>query len=659
MGTVSIGRNKPCPCGSGKKSKRCCGVSSAAGAGKPALTGELNERGNSLADQGRLPEAMHCYRQALELDPGFAGAWNNLGIACKDQGMFDQAVSCCRRAIELQPDFAAAWNNLGIALKELGRRDEAVHCYRRALELSSGSVRVVVNLANLLYDLDRYCEAVPLLLAAAEAEPDFVTVYRLAFALRATGNNEVSLARCRQALAMAPESAPVLINMASAYHGQGRVDQALECYRTALATAPDFTDTFCGYLMTLQYDPSPTAGELLAEARRFGAVLKEARPRQLQGDGLLPKRGKGEGLRVGFVSADLRNHPVGYFLEGVLGHLGSDTLRLFAYANHPLRDELSERIRPRFEKWADVSGMSDEELAQRIRSDRIDLLIDLSGHSNGNRLCTFALKPAPVQATWLGYAATTGLAEIDFILADPVTVPAGEEEFYTEKVWRLPETYVCFTPPRLELPVSELPALAKGHVTFGCFNYPGKINDAVVDLWSEILAGAPGSALLLKYRNFDHEAERELFRRRFRDRGLDPGRLRFLGASPREEYLAAYGEVDLCLDPFPFPGLTTTCEALWMGVPTLTLAMPRGMYGRNGELVLKSLGLGRWVAESAGEYREKAVTLAADLRGLAALRQGLRQTFLSSPLCAADRFAGHLEEAFRGMVRAGTPHAPV
>jgi len=653
MGTVSIGRNHPCPCGSGKKSKKCCGdaaVLAAAGAA-PSAAG-FNERGNFLADRGRHAEAMLCYRKALEMDPGFAGAWSNLGIACKDQGMFDQAVSFYRRAIELQPDFAAAWNNLGIALKELGRRDEAVQCYRRALELSSGSVRVVVNLANLLYDLDRYYEAVPLLQAAVEAEADFVTVYRLAFALRATGNNDASLVRCRQALTMAPESAPVLINMASAYHGQGRVDQALECYRTALTAAPDFTDTFCGYLMTLQYDPSTSAGELLAEARRFGAVLKGTRPRQLREVAISPRPGKGEGLRVGFVSADLRNHPVGYFLEGVLGHLGSDTLRLFAYANHPLRDELSERIRPRFEKWADVSGMSDEELAQRIRSDRIDLLIDLSGHSNGNRLCTFALKPAPVQATWLGSAATTGLEEMDFILADPVTVPVGEEEFYTEKVWRLPETYVCFTAPRLELPVSALPALEKGHVTFGCFNYPGKINDAVVDLWSEILArragvGAPSEVQELRPRGgagaFPPPLPRPgprpgaaAFSRSLSPRGV-PDRLRGGRPLPRPVSLpGAHHHLRGALDGGAHPDPLHAARDVR---PKRRAGAEVGRPGAMGGKIRRGVP-------------EKAVTLAADLRGLAALRQGLRQTFLSSPLCAADRFAGHLEEAFRGMVRA-------
>jgi predicted O-linked N-acetylglucosamine transferase (SPINDLY family) len=241
---------------------------------------------------------------------------------------------------------------------------------------------------------------------------------------------------------------------------------------------------------------------------------------------------------------------------------------------------------------------------------------------------------------------------MDFILADPITIPLEEEQFYTEKVWRLPETYICFTPPDMDINVAGPPALANGHITFGCFNYPAKINDTVISCWAEILRAVPDSVLLLKCRNFDHTSEQELFRKRFQTHGIDPAHLKFSGASTRCDYLAEYREVDFCLDPFPFPGLTTTCEALWMGVPTLTLSMARGMYGHNGELVMKSVGLEEWVAGSVEEYRERAIAFAGNTEWLATLRKSLRQALLSSPLCNAERFACNLEEAFRGMVLA-------
>ncbi|NVN90563.1 MAG: tetratricopeptide repeat protein [Desulfuromonadales bacterium] len=649
---TKIGRNKPCPCGSGRKNKHCCGTGVSDRDFLPSSAEFFNEQGNSLADQGRFIDAILCYERALHINPDFAGAWNNLGITYKEQGLLDKAVFCYQRALTIEPAFAGACNNLGNALKELGRTEEAFACYRSALALVPDSVQVNTNLGNILYDLDRHYEAIPCLRRAVEDEADFSTLYKLAYSLRVTGSNSEAIICCQRALTLQPKSSAALINMGSAYNSQGRLNEAISCYGRAQSIDPDFSGTYCALLMTLQYAYSISSDELFATARQFAAKFEAPLQtvRNTEEQALQP----GGKLKIGFVSADLHNHPVGYFLEGVLRHLNRDSLTLIAYANQTMKDSLSDRISSCFDEWVTVSGITDEQLAERIRLDGIDLLIDLSGHSNGNRLLTFARKPAPVQATWLGYANTTGLDAMDFILADPVTVPPGEEQFYTEKVWRLPETYVCFTPPAGDIPITGLPALHNGFITFGCFNYPAKLNDSVITCWSDILRDVPDSVLLMKYRNFDHETEREVFQQRFRKCGIDPARLRFAGASDREEYLAAYQEVDFCLDPFPFPGLTTTCEALWMGVPTLTLKMSRGMYGHNGELVMKSVGLDDWVAESIKDYRERARKLAADLEGLSALRSTLRQTLLASPLCAAERFAGNLEDAFRGMIRMST-----
>jgi predicted O-linked N-acetylglucosamine transferase (SPINDLY family) len=294
--------------------------------------------------------------------------------------------------------------------------------------------------------------------------------------------------------------------------------------------------------------------------------------------------------------------------------------------------------------------LNDDELAARIRSDGIDILVDLSGHTKDNRLLTFARKPAPVQVSWLGYANTTGLRGMDYILADPITLPPEEERFYTEKPWRLPESYICFTPPDDLLEVAPLPAMTNGYLTFGCFNNPAKISDSVIACWSAKLEALPQSAILFKYKSFETEADREAFRKRFSRLGIDPARLSIEGKSPRKEYLESYRHIDCALDPFPFPGLTTTCEALWMGVPTLTMRVARGIYGHNGELLMTSVGLPEWVAESVEEYVEKAVSLTGDLQVLASLRKGLRAALLRSPLCDAERFARHLEAAFRGML---------
>jgi predicted O-linked N-acetylglucosamine transferase (SPINDLY family) len=646
MSTIS--RNKLCPCGSGKKNKKCCGGDIAPVANLSGLADQYNEQGNSYADMNRMAEAVRCYEQALAINPYFAGAWNNLGITCKDLGLYEKAISCYRKALELMPGFAGAWNNLGIVYKEAGLPEEAITCYHRALEIVPDSVQVNTNLGNILYDLDRHYSAIPYFRAALEEHRDFSTLYKLAYSLRVTGRNDEAVSLCQEALLMEPDSTATLINLGAAFNSQGKLKEAINCYRRAISITPDFVGTYCSLLMTLQYDFTTTVEQLFAEAKRFASQFESMLfP--------LPVKEKtayqpGRRLKIGFVSADLRNHPVGYFLENVLRNLDKNAFTLFAYSNHAVDDALSDRIKPCFKSWAVVATMSDEQLVNRIRTDQIDLLIDLSGHSNGNRLQAFVRRAAPVQVTWLGYANTTGLDTMDYILADPITLPPEEELNYSEKVWRLPESYICFTPPDLTLAVGNVPVLDNGYITFGCFNYPAKLNDTVIACWSEILFSVPGSVLLLKYRNFDHEVEREIFRSRFKTHGISPDRLRFAGASPRDEYLAAYHEVDICLDPFPFPGLTTTCEALWMGVPTVTLKMARGMYGHNGELVMKLVGLEEWVAGTVDEYRDKSVSLAGDLKKLAVIRMGLRQALLSSPLCDAARFARKLEHAFLGMM---------
>jgi predicted O-linked N-acetylglucosamine transferase (SPINDLY family) len=293
-------------------------------------------------------------------------------------------------------------------------------------------------------------------------------------------------------------------------------------------------------------------------------------------------------------------------------------------------------------------GLSDEQAAQNIQTDGIDILIDLSGHTAHNRLPMFAWKPAPVQVSWLGYFATTGVPTMDYLLADPWTLPASEESSFTEKIWRLPQTRLCFTPPRSDIVVSPLPALSNGYVTFGCFNNLTKMNDAVVTLWAQILNAVPASRLFLKARQIKQASARQETIDRFAAHGIETSRLILEDYVPRENYLAAYHRVDMALDPFPYPGGTTTAEALWMGVPVLTLAGERFL-SRQGVGLMMNAGLPEWVAADSSDYLARAVAHAGDLQKLAALRTGLRPQVLSSPIFDAPLFAGHFETALRGM----------
>jgi predicted O-linked N-acetylglucosamine transferase (SPINDLY family) len=348
----------------------------------------------------------------------------------------------------------------------------------------------------------------------------------------------------------------------------------------------------------------------------------------------------------------LRNHPVGFFVEDMLAALVSNAsgrLEIFAYPNHFRTDAVSERIKACCQGWHSAVGLSDESLVRRIRDDDIDILIDLSGHTANNRLPMFAWKPAPVQASWLGYLGTTGVAAMDYLIADPRTLPETEEAHFTEKIWRLPETYLCFTPPEGDVQVSALPAIANGFITFGCFNNLTKINDAVVALWARVLASVPDSRLFLKAKQLRDASVLQNIVERFAMHGIDSRRLLLEGTVPqRSEHLMTFHRVDIALDPFPYPGITTSVESLWMGVPVLTLAGERFL-SRQGVGLLMNAGLTEWIAADADDYVARAILHAGDMQRLAALRDGLRQRVLASPIFDAPRFARHFEIALRGM----------
>ena len=344
---------------------------------------------------------------------------------------------------------------------------------------------------------------------------------------------------------------------------------------------------------------------------------------------------------------------MGYFIEGVLKSLTTqfaEQLEFYAYSWSPRTDTLTERIKACCQDWRTVVGQSDETLARQIHDDGIDILIDLSGHFDSNRLPMFAWKPAPVQVSWLGYFATTGVAAIDYLIADPWTLPETEEAYFTEKIWRLPETRLCFTPPDIDVEVSPLPALTNGYVTFGCFNSLAKMNDDIVSLWSRVLASVPDSQLFLKAKQLKDDSVRQNTIERFAAHGVDADRLILEGSESRARYLAAYHRVDIALDPFPYPGGTTSVESLWMGVPVLTLAGERFL-SRQGVGIVMNAGLPEWIAADTDDYVSRAASHAGDLQRLAALRNKLRQQVLTSPIMDARRFAIHFEAVLRGMWR--------
>ena len=455
----------------------------------------------------------------------------------------------------------------------------------------------------------------------------------------------------RAALVIQPADAATHCNLGHVLLKLGDMAQASTHMRNAIAIKPDYFSAHSNLLWMLSFGTDEVAVDYLGEARRYGqSVMAAAHPFTgwKRAAGATDQR-----LRVGLVSADFRAHPAGYFLEGIVRNLNPAKLELIAYSMNPQDDAMTERIKASFAQWIPIAALSDAEAARKIHADGVDILIDASGHSAGNRMPMFAWKPAPVQLSWLGYLASTGVPGVDYVLADPVSTPDAVREKFTEQVWHLPQTLFCFTPPveNLKLNVTPLPALHNGYVTFGSFQRLNKLSGATLKTWGHILRSLPQAKLWLRNEAIGSQQMCEALLLRLEQAGISAGRVTFGDYIPKwDDYLTTYGNVDLMLDTHPHPGVTTTCEALWMGVPTVTLARGATL-GRIGASLLTCAGLRDWVAWSEQEYVALALRHASDLDGLARLRAGLRQQVSSTPLFDACQFAPQLEDALFAMWR--------
>lgn len=574
----------------------------------------FNNHGNVLGRQGDRASAIECYRQAILLRPDYAEAHNNLGHALCEDGDWTAAIQSCAQALALKPDYPEAWNNLGNALKGSGNWDAAIKSYAKALALNPWYAQAHNNLGNMFEKLNRL---------------------------------EHAIACYRQAIVLEPGVATIRSNLGNVLRDAVLLDEAVECLHKAVECDPAWPEVHSNLLVTLNFLPQCTPQELLDESRRLGARLSAAvTPYRHEPDA--SARDPNRRLRVGLVSGDFASHPVGYFLEDVLAHLDAARIELIAYPTRTHEDTVTSRLKPYFAAWSGLSTLNDEQAARKIHNDNIDVLVDLSGHTSHNRLALFARKPSPIQVSWLGYFATTGLSAMDYILGDRHVLPDDEREHFIEEPWCLPDSYLCFTPPTQDIPVGPMPVTATGTFTFGCFNHLAKLNESVISLWSRVLHAVPDSRLFLKTKQLgDPDVQRRMLER-FVAYGIDAARLALEGASPRAELLASYNRVDIALDPFPYPGGTTTIEALWMGVPVLTRRGDRFL-SHVGESILHTAGLEDWIAADSHAYVAKAAAFASVHDRLARLRSQLRPQILASPLCDAPRFANHLEHAFRGM----------
>lgn len=599
----------------------------------------------NLHNQKRYNEAESLSRLLIGRFPEHGLAWKVLGAVLHSQGQLDESLDVQKMTVKLRPDDHEAHFNLACGFHQQGLLDDAVRSYFVALGLQPNNAIAFSNLGNILKILGHFTEAESFCRQAIALKPDMAFAHNnLGNTLHAQGKFVQAQASYRAALELKPDWADAYNNLAITLKDQGYWGEAKDCYRKALAISPDWAAAHSNLLYCLSHDVQVEPRQLHAEHLVFGEQF-EAPLRA----GWVPHDNTKDPVRclqIGFVSGDLYDHAVASFLEPVLKFLAEkQSLNLHAYYTHIIEDSVNKRLRTYFAHWHAVASLSDVELAKKIRTDGIDILIDLSSHTAHNRLLSFARKPAPIQATWLGYPGTTGLQAMDYHLCDRFFVPPGELDWqFTEKSAFLPASAI-FQPSETAPAVNPLPALEKGYITFGSFNRPNKINASVIVLWSMLLNSIPNSRMVLGAIPQDNQ---DALTQSFAHEGIEPGRFDFCPRFNMPEYLALHHQVDICLDTFPYGGGTTTAHAAWMGVPTLTLTGETPP-SRSGGTFMNQLRLNDFIATSIDDFVAKGNYWADHLAELAALRIEMRARFRTSAMGQSEPFADRLEATLRTM----------
>ena len=563
----------------------------------------------------KISEALFVSQKSVQLDPHDTEAQKNLGVMLQKLGRLNEAEASYKKAIALKPDYAEAYNNLSNTLKEQGKLNEAEASYKKAIALKPEYAEAHYNLGVLLQKLGRLNEA------------------------------EASY---KKALALKPDFAEAHNNLGNTLKEQGRLNEAEASYKKAIELKVDYSGAYSNKNLCLNYSslysPLFIYKEHLKFEKQFGG-LKVEPPLSMH-----VKKNFGERLRIGYVSADFRKHSVAYFFEPLLQHHSGHVVETFCYYNNTVVDVMTKRLMVTCDHWRPIFGIADSEVANLIRSDKIDILVDLSGHMGKNSLLVFAQKPAPIQVTWLGYPNTTGLSTIDYRFTDIIADPIGEaDELHSETLLRLPNGFQCFQGNEKVLVGLELPQKCQGYITFGSFNNFSKITPQVIKAWSKILHLVPTSHLLLKCLQLKHN--KDYYLELFKKEGLAEDRIKLYGQLPSmDDHLELYNAIDIGLDPFPFNGATTTCEALWMGVPVITLLGDRHV-GRVGASILTNVGLTDFIAQDINNYIKLAVEMAANTNYLKEIRKTLRERMQGAPLCDARSFASDVETAYQDMWR--------
>jgi predicted O-linked N-acetylglucosamine transferase (SPINDLY family) len=616
----------------------------------PSHADALNLYGCLCDAKGQTEKGAALVRRATESNPAAYPYFCNLANMLAKLGRADEAEANYQKAISLKPDYAQAYNNLGVLKSQQGDPAGASKCFERAIDCLPSYADPHFHLGMHYRTEKNMNAAVAALRRAISLRPDHADAhYNLAITYTETAHFAMAVEPFQTAIRLRPQVPAIHTNLGAVLMRLGRMDEAAAAFREACRLAPLDLPSHSNLILLASYvtdDPAVMHAECVQWETIHGRSLGDSSPthKNLR----QPKRR----LRIGYVSADLRQHAAAYWIEPLLeGHSAGD-FDVVCYNNsREAADDVSTRLKALVDEWVDCAHLSDDALAERIRQDRIDILVDLSGHTEGNRLLAFAQKPAPVQVSWFGFPVSTGLHAIDYRLTNQALDPEGESEpYYSETLVRLGRFYAAFRPDPMAPEPGEAPVHRNGYITFGSFNNFTKITPAMLELWCDMVRCTPNSKILLQAGGLDNADLGNQLRTFFAQRGVEPARLMLRGWTDLRDYLALGREVDIALDPFPFNGGVTTCHSLWMGLPVVTLS-GRSAASRVGRGILGSMGLMELVASSTAQYRQIALDLARDADRLAQLRGSLRERMRNAGLLDGLALAREAETAYRTMWR--------
>ena len=632
--------------------------------------------------EGKLDDAFEYCHQVLAINPDNALALFNIGLIHQERGSKDIAYEFFIKAIAAKNDFSYAHNAAGKILADAKKTEEAKKYFEQSIQHNKNYWDAYINMATLLKNIKQYEESIKYFKVAATIKnsaeiqanvgqlykflddtKNSIKHYEAAIALDpnflAALNNlgsmyynsldyEKSFVLYERVLKLDPAHATSLNNFAGLLKHMGQLEKAMDYYRKSMLFAPDRDGAYSNMLLAMIYTASVSPEEIYEASvefgKRFADPFLRTRP-------MIRDKNPERKIRIGYVSPDLRLHAVNYFFENLLQNHNHDQFEIYAYSNVKTEDFVTERLKKEFDHWHNIRDKTDDEAANMIEDDQIDILVDMAGHTGDARLLIFARKPAPVQVSWLGYPATTGLKAIDYRITDHYAEPEGlTEHLNVETLWRLPQIFCCYAGHENNPEVIDHPPFEdNGYITFGCFNNFSKVTDVVLATWKKILLAVPDSRLLLEISSAEIPRFQVSLDERLSILGIPQERVMVAPRRPENQFVL-YNKIDIALDPFPCAGGTTSMDTMWMGVPLITLA-GRHFVSRMGVTILNNVGLPELIAENTDEYVAKAVALANDHNKLRAVRHNLRDRVLASPLMDQKLFAKNMEDAYRQMWR--------